>query len=140
MSMVPTFVKTTAGKYFKNPVAQGDWGFICFDDRDPPELVLRGRASKGQAKRLLTQLEIPHKEIRPGRGGQRIFSKGGKARFDDASSWFFYLTGHFPVTVITEHDGIFDVPVGDCCIEGAVGKEIDADRKRVAATESKVKE
>ena len=41
MSKVPTFVKLNDGNYYKNPtLGRNNW-FICFDDDDPPELVIK---------------------------------------------------------------------------------------------------
>jgi hypothetical protein len=43
MSLVSTYVVMADGKYYQNPVIYdetGDW-FICFDDEEPPEFVIR---------------------------------------------------------------------------------------------------
>ena len=45
MSLVPTWVLCDDRRMYRDAVlaaaADGDW-FICFDDNDPPELVMQG--------------------------------------------------------------------------------------------------
>ena len=41
MSLVSTYIKTTDGKWYRNLVYRGEGWFICFDDDDPIELVIR---------------------------------------------------------------------------------------------------
>lgn len=42
MSLVPTYVQSTSGKWYKNPVIEAEDGtwFVCWDDDDPIELVI----------------------------------------------------------------------------------------------------
>lgn len=41
MSLVPTWVYAEDGNWYKDPVITGPGWFICFDDDDPPEMVIR---------------------------------------------------------------------------------------------------
>lgn len=40
MSLVSTFVQSTSGRWYKNPVIRGADFFVCWDDDDPIELVV----------------------------------------------------------------------------------------------------
>lgn len=40
MSLVSTYVLADNGLFYKNPTLRGEDWFICFDDDDPPELVI----------------------------------------------------------------------------------------------------
>lgn len=40
MSLVSTYVRATDGYFYQDPVLSGDGWFVCFDDDDPPELVI----------------------------------------------------------------------------------------------------
>ena len=41
MSLVPTWVHVGNDMYAKNPIILFDEGFICFDDDEPPEIVVQ---------------------------------------------------------------------------------------------------
>lgn len=44
MSMVSVYCLCDDGKWYKNPVWEGEGWFVCLDDKEPPELVcLKGR-------------------------------------------------------------------------------------------------
>jgi hypothetical protein len=99
MSLVPVYVRGSDGLYYKNPVIHGDGWFICFDDADPPEIVIRrklikrsGMKSKDYAEQLLQSLNVPFEIRRKGEYAMRVF--GGKLYH--AQSYFFDLTGPFP--------------------------------------------
>jgi hypothetical protein len=40
MSLVPTYVQSTSGKWYKDPVIRSDNWFVCWDDDEPIELVI----------------------------------------------------------------------------------------------------
>lgn len=41
MSLTSTFVKCNDGNYYRDPTWRGNDFFICFDDDDPPEIVIK---------------------------------------------------------------------------------------------------
>ncbi len=41
MSQVSAYVESQEGHWYRNPVARGDGWFICWDDDEPIELVVR---------------------------------------------------------------------------------------------------
>lgn len=54
MSMVPTFVQSKEGNWYRNPVVKGDGWFICWDDDEPIELVVdRDKSTIWQVLELL---------------------------------------------------------------------------------------
>ena len=55
MSLVPTFVQSTSGKWYKNPVIKGDDWFICWDDDEPIELVVKATPSRKDAVETIVQ-------------------------------------------------------------------------------------
>lgn len=54
MSLVPTFVLAQDGKLYENPVLQGSGWYLCFDDDDPPELVIK--VSRGMKRSMYRKL------------------------------------------------------------------------------------
>lgn len=101
MSLVGTYVYIGGGKFLENPVIQFDEGFICFDDEDPPEIVLKKTYARNReearlmARACLLRLRIPHTRIRiASDSGLRCFCKSmGLEPLIRAWSLFFTLTG-----------------------------------------------
>lgn len=91
MSMCSTFVRCHDGKFYKNLIYWGkdrSW-FVCFDDRDPVELVVK-QAADLDPKKILDDLGIPYIEIkRPKRMG-RLFGKAFK--FEEAVCCFMRVS------------------------------------------------
>ncbi len=52
MSLVGTYVLCDDGRWYTNPCwwgsLNGRWWFICFDDDDPPEIVIAGAYGQDQ--------------------------------------------------------------------------------------------
>lgn len=121
MSLVPTYVAATDGLFYKNPVIEGIYEdllyFICFDDTDPPELVIEAKISYNEqltelAKAILSHERIPF-GLQMSRDGKshRMF----RGKFRPAYAIFFELIG--PIPPPKGMIGV-DQPVGECCIEG----------------------
>lgn len=100
MSLVPAWVEAADGKFYANPVIQGPGWFVCFDDEDPPELVITPKNAFPPA-RALEKSGLKFSHLRAGHGGSyRQFSTGCKM----AWSYFFKLEAPIPVPEV--HNGI----------------------------------
>lgn len=81
MSLVSTWVRTADGKWYQNPAFYSDSGnwFLCFDDDDPPELVIHQPKQLSKVERvevavaLLNRWKIKAKILSHTPCGQRIF-------------------------------------------------------------------
>lgn len=103
MSLVPTFVMAVDGKFYENPTLRGEdsdgarW-FLCFDDDDPPELVIETkgrRVNASHAVKILDNIGVKYKLL----GGSpmvcgRCFTDDG---FADGASFFFNLKSAIPI-------------------------------------------
>lgn len=99
MSLVPTYVRTPLGGWYRDPTFGQDFWFVCFDDKPPEiELVLADRQlvamgrepSKANveslSRELLGRVFSPSFSIRVlGKAG-RLFTVRGCEGFWDASS------------------------------------------------------
>ena len=133
MSLVPTWVHVGNDKYAKNLVIYFKEGFICFDDDDPPEIVIRiGHAERlthaiKVMENILTRLHIPWKPYKRasgvqacgGEGYSRCF-KSLEDDFEDAYCMLFCLIGPVPEGLDIKHGGIErrNEIGGDHCLEG----------------------
>lgn len=60
MSRYPTYVMDALGRWWKDPVFTGDGWFICFDEDEPTEIVVKfvpGEDRYGALKRILELLK-----------------------------------------------------------------------------------
>lgn len=55
MSLVSTYVQSQEGHWYKNPTVRGDGWFICWDDDEPIELVIKDEKG-GELNRILSNL------------------------------------------------------------------------------------
>lgn len=108
MSLVSTYVQAVDGKFYRNPtIREKDW-FLCFDDEEPPELVVKDSLLKTKKPwKILNEARIKHKPegYQPWKGDRsagRLF--GGK--FHPGTGFFIEITARIPVP--THHDGIYD--------------------------------
>jgi|SRR5665213_299803 len=111
MSLVSTWVEATDGRYYQNPVLEGPGWFICFDDDDPPELVVTKRNLR-TFQQILQDAKIPWKSIGLGCGsgtGNLIFN----GKFKEAKATFFELAG--PIPIPQRFDSVHDNPEGQGC-------------------------
>lgn len=95
MSLVPAFVKADDGRYYENPIIEGDDWFICWDDDDPVELVT---THPGQPQRLLEKLPFTIKGRNHDFGVLRNF----KGQMKSARAYWLEQTGPIPVKRITK--------------------------------------
>lgn len=102
MSLVPTYVKATDDYFYKNPILQGNGWFICFDDDEPPELVIADE-SPVTPEYAFELANIKYSHLRKGTKAERVFGKGWK--FKPTQSYFFRLKSKLNPQRITEHDG-----------------------------------
>lgn len=122
MSLIPTYVYAEDGLFYKNPVIQGDNFFICFDDRDPPEIVIKYKPYSTNslilvARSLLIQAGIKAQLINPltPKTSQRVFDHK-RMRFTEAFSFFFKLTA--PIPPPPNYRGVKFPDASECSIEG----------------------
>jgi hypothetical protein len=59
VSLSATAVQATDGYFYKEPILRGDGWFFCFDDDDPPELVI-AKDSGLKPKDVLAKAHILH--------------------------------------------------------------------------------
>lgn len=99
MSLDYTFVRCNNGQWYKNPVWWGshdgvDW-FICFDDEDPPEIVIALPSSKETVHVILSIIGVSYKLGVPNvcNGGRmkRMFPQDGNnfKNMKPTNAWFF---------------------------------------------------
>lgn len=133
MSIVSTYVYIGGGKFLENPVIQFDEGFICFDDEEPPEIVIKKShaptrvAAKFLAKVLLIRARIPYSGLRvPSVGGFRCFCKGiGMEPLLAAWSLFFRLSGPVPSkTPVRSRKVVHFKHIAQGAFEGCSGGEL----------------
>ncbi len=131
MSLVSTYVVMANGACYKNPVLfdeTGDW-FICFDDEEPPEIVLRQtiitKSRKSRTRQISEKLEklgITAKIIESRVCGQRNFGHASndpkKMEFEPAVSAFLKLKKRIPLDHIqyTADSVHIELPSGIECV------------------------
>lgn len=94
MSLVSSFIYCKDGKFYRNLVYRGenwDW-FICFDDQDPVELVVRRDYPPAKPPmKILGELGIPYYAVEKRHSvGERLFEFENlkKAKLHPATSYF----------------------------------------------------
>ena len=112
MSLGPTFVKADDGKFYRDPTIRGEDYFICFDEDDPPELVIRAkRRSLDQLKiiadKILETLNIKA-DLHSHSFAERVFSKGFKSnKFKPAIAFFLDIKSSISASLFQkENEGI----------------------------------
>jgi hypothetical protein len=109
MSLVSTWVAAVDGRFYQNPILEGDGWFVCFDDDDPPELVISKTLQK-TPQQVLQDAGIPWRSVdKPRDSGERIFKKKWKW----AKTCFFELSN--PIPVPQRFDAVSDNPTGQGC-------------------------
>ncbi len=110
MSLVATYVRAVDGNFYADPAFRGDGWFVCFDDDDPPEIVIAGAKripAHDKAVQILKQLGISNATTFKDKCG-RLF--GDDVR--DACSFTFKLKGRIPVPPNQEPSNIKKVRQG----------------------------
>lgn len=110
MSLMPTYVRGRDGAWYRNPVLVFAEGFLCFDDEDPPELVLwlsdkHERGFPEPLKTLELVLGVPSgiHRIGPAKRSQRVVPGSEPFVFQPAAGFDLALTRRIPVP--TMHEG-----------------------------------
>lgn len=96
MSLVPTFVKCVDGAFYKNLVYKSrpatpdtrpgrDW-FVCFDDDEPVEVVIRTHPGQPSVGTVIVTLGLPVKSVKASGRGVHMRSFNGTMR--NAVSYF----------------------------------------------------
>lgn len=115
MSKVATYVEGANGRYYTCPVIYTDEWYVCFDDDDPPEIVIRSFANSSsqsvvkRAKKFLRDAGFRYKNLKhKSHGSLRAFPPAWK--FKQAGSAEFKLLEPFPVKGVQIHsDGDFEM-------------------------------
>jgi len=121
MSLVPTWVKATDGLFYKNPILYGEDWYICFDDDDPPELVISNKipSSKAaltvKAEKILTELGIKFKLHKHPRNSGRMFPPTWK-KCTNSLAFFFDLESLMPIPQLSDDKA--EKWKGECVIYG----------------------
>ena len=113
MSLVATWVQATDGKFYENPILFGEGWYVCFDDDDPPEIVISEKLFKSKdAFQILEEAGVPHRNVRDGHRENRMFPNkvNLKWKWKEAWSYFFVLDG--PIPVPTRFDSVEHNPTG----------------------------
>lgn len=130
MSLVPTYVLADDNEFYKDPTINGIDFFICFDDDDPPELVIMApgvklddmhdidlRAMQKRAKEILESLNISAIFNGVGYSCGRVFDDDPmSADFKPAYAVSLTINKRIPVLAITEHEGLYEGR-GECVFE-----------------------
>ena len=115
MSLVPTYVKAEADAFNHDVIIRGDDFFICFDDDDPPELVImeKGRSEselRARCEEIFKETGLNAKvdDDDPKYSG-RCFNKDlMSSNFEDACAFFIEINSPIPVDSISEHEGKYN--------------------------------
>ena len=109
MSLGPTFVKATDNLFYKNPIIEGKDFFICFDEDDDPELVIRNCLKESVlsiANQIFKDLNLSGKVLAhtfsKNKNSLRIFNE----KFCPAFNVFLNINKPIPKEIISKHDGI----------------------------------
>lgn len=108
MSLYPTYVLTDSGEWFRDPVIRGDGWFLCFDEDEPPELVVRitpedkpGDAYQ-RGLQILKDCGIKYRNKGSGPTGSRCFGSSVKAHWYQAISMFVEIIEPIPRRLLHE--------------------------------------
>ena len=136
MSLASTYARCRDGALYKNPILVFPEGFICFDDLEPPELVLW--MPKGSAKvppieyaietleRVLGGMGFDRETVRRNKLCQRVRPGTNPEVFTDAHSYLFTIAGRIPRPIF--HDGTerHASRVRKCCVYDWPATALDA--------------
>lgn len=91
MSLVSTYVQSQSGRWYVGPTIRGDDFFVCWDDDEPIELVVKEGTSVYDITKYLIykgwDIHIDHENETC---GMRIFGQdeNGYDKFEDAHAYF----------------------------------------------------
>jgi hypothetical protein len=105
MSLGATFVRASDGYFYKEPILSGDNWFICFDEDDPPELVI-AQESGLNPHEVLKSANVGYRKLKLYSDyAERDFGRDGSFTFKPANSYWFEMTKALDPKFITESDG-----------------------------------
>ncbi len=109
MSIGNLFVRANNGLYYQDPVfrgvtEKGNRWFVCFDEDDPPELVVELTHGPENPTQILKDLKIPNAGLSKGGVSGRSFE--GKSA--QAIAYDFSCYDRIPPP--TNHRGVFPTP------------------------------
>ncbi len=118
MSLVSTFVRMANDKWYKNPTISdltNNW-FLCFDDDDPPELVIYQPQQLSKEKRMERIFEIvdgakikARIQVKTVTLSNRLFPPNWSGPFKPSVSVFLEITHPIDLTNLQiKHEGEFD--------------------------------
>ncbi len=114
MSIGPTLVRADDDNFYINAEIEGEDFFLCFDEDDPAELVIKKneRPKDDLLKRVdevIAELNIKatilKENTKEGIESHRCF--GPEDKMYPAFAVFLDITKPLPHTIITKHDGIY---------------------------------
>jgi hypothetical protein len=121
MSKVNVFVEAVDARFYSHPIIGGEDWYLCFDDEDPPEGVVRRlknstpAATRSYLYHKLEESGVKFKIVKQIQGtGSRLFPMDWKKPFP-ARSYEVAITAPIPIPM--EHRGVIDnAPLGDCTL------------------------
>ena len=114
MSLGAIFIKADDNKYYKEPVIRGEDFFICFDENEYPELVLKRNGSnmkecQTKVETILNNLKLNTEIKKPGQFSSRIFSKNKSSfKFINAFSIYVNIKSKIPAMLLKDNEGIYE--------------------------------
>lgn len=104
MSLVSSYVQAKDGLFYKNPQLSGKGWFICFDDDEPPELVIAiNNVLSPEDIFKMCNIDVRVLKSKSKKYALRLFH----GKFKSAKSIFFELLSPLDEEKITEHEGAF---------------------------------
>tara|TARA_R110000851_G_scaffold268071_2_gene420715 strand:+ start:41076 stop:41498 length:423 start_codon:yes stop_codon:yes gene_type:complete len=109
VSLVPTYVRARDGAWYREPVLVFAEGFVCFDDEEPPELIL-WRLGDGtfpdpvKVLRLVLGDEHGAFGLSTGKEALRVVPGSEPPVFQPAAGHDFQLSRRIPVPTLDDGD------------------------------------
>lgn len=111
MSLGTVYLKARDNRYYENPCSRGvtekgnRW-FVCYDEDDPPELVVEVTHGPESGTAILKAAGFTVNRLTSAGVSGRCFSKNICDPFIRAASYFF--TPLTPAPIPNEHTGVFN--------------------------------
>jgi hypothetical protein len=117
MSIVSTFVKFDDGFYYGSPHIEGSGWFLCFDDDEPPELVIQTKINRSPEE-ILKEVGIKFENIKFNIECSRCFGNSIlKGHFYNAKSYFIEISKTPSTKYLKRFNGKFkQMPKTQCVI------------------------
>lgn len=95
MSLGPTFIQAADDLWYREASYRGEGWFLCFDEDDPPELVV-AKGGKLTAEEILEQRGIAYSHLRPHVTGLRCFDWESFGDYRPSRAYFLRITAPPP--------------------------------------------